>query len=84
MKQFVRALDTDGKFFYHIVLVFLALSFEKIKTCVHDGPQIRALICDQDLVRKINDKKKGAWFSFMAVMENFLDNKKANNYEKPL
>ena len=28
----------------------------------------------------MNDKERGAWFSFAVAMENFLDNKKANNY----
>ena len=31
-------------------------------------------------VRKMN-KEKGAWLSFVTVIENFLGNKKANNYE---
>ena len=32
-------------------------------------------------IRKINNKEKRAWFSFVVVMENFLGNKKTNNYE---
>ena len=45
-----------------------------------DRPQIRALVRDQDFVRK-KDKERGAWFSFVAVTENFLGNKKVNNHE---
>ena len=63
------------------VSVLPTLSFEKIKAGVFDGPQFRALVRNQDLVRKINDEEKRAWFSFVVVMENFLSNKKANNYE---
>ncbi|KAK4327299.1 hypothetical protein Pmani_002240 [Petrolisthes manimaculis] len=81
MKQFVRALNTDGECFQHIVSALPALSFEKLKAGVFDGPQIRALVRDQDFVRKMDDKEKGAWLSFVAVMENFLGNKKADNYE---
>ena len=81
MKQFIRALNNDGECFQHTVSVLPALSFEKIKVGVFDGPHIRALVRDQDFVRKMNDKERGAWFSFVAVMENFLCNKKANNYE---
>ena len=62
------------------VSVFSALSFKKIKAGVFDGPEFCALVRNQDLVRKMNDKEKGAWFSLVAVMENFLSNKKANNY----
>ena len=81
MKQFVRALNTDGECFQHIVSALPASSFEKIKAGVFDGPQIRALVRDQDFVRKMDDKERGAWLSFVAVMENFLGNKKADNYE---
>ena len=49
MKQFVGALNTNGEFFWLIVSVLLALSFEKIKAGVRDRPQIRALVCDQDV-----------------------------------
>ena len=81
MKQFVKALSTDGECFQHIVSAFPALSFEKIKAGVFDGPQIRALVRDEEFVRKMNDKEKTAWLSFVAVIQNFLGNKKADNYE---
>ena len=42
--------------------------------------QIHALVLDQDFVRKMNDKERWAEFSFVAVIENFLGNKKSNNY----
>ena len=81
MKQFVKALDTDGECFHHIFSVFPGLSFEKIKAGVFDRPQIRALVRYQEFARKMNDKERTAWPSFMAVMANFLGNKKADNYE---
>ena len=80
MKQFVEALDTDGECFQHIVSAFPALSFEKIKAGVFDGPQIRALVRDE-FAWKMNDKEKAAWLSFMAVMQNFLGYKNIDNYE---
>ena len=46
-----------------------------------NGPQIRALVSDQEFARKMNDKERTAWLSFVAVMANFLGNKKADNYE---
>lgn len=81
MKQFVKAFSTDGECFQHVVSAFPALSFEKIKAGVFDGPQIRALVRDEEFVRKMNDKEKAAWLSFMAFIQNFLGNKKADNYE---
>ncbi|XP_076367169.1 uncharacterized protein LOC143255416 [Tachypleus tridentatus] len=81
MKQFMKALNTDGECFQHIFSVLPGLSFEKIKAGVFDGPQIRALVRDQEFARKMNDKERTAWLSFVAVMANFLGNKKADNYE---
>ena len=81
MKQFVKALNTDGECFQHIFSVLPGLSFEKIKAGVFNGPQIRALVRDQEFARKMNDKERTAWLSYVAVMANFLGNKKAGNYE---
>ena len=81
MKQFVKVLDTDGECFQHIYSVLPGLSFNKIKAGVLDGPQIRALVRDQEFDRKMNDKDRTAWLSFVAVMAGFLGNKKADNYE---
>ena len=81
MKQFVKALNTDGECFQHIFSVLPGLSFEKIKAGVFNGPQIHALVRDQEFARKMNDKERTAWLSFLAVMANFLGNKKADNYE---
>ena len=81
MKQFVNALNTDGESFQHVFSVLPGLSFEKIKASVFNGSQIRALVHDQEFARKMNDKERTAWLSFVAVMTNFLSNKKADNYE---
>ena len=81
MKQFAKALNTDGECFQHIFSVLPGLSFEKIKAGVFNGPQIRALVRDQEFARKMNDKERTAWLSYVAVMANFLGNKKAGNYE---
>ena len=54
--------------------------FDKIKAGVFDGTQIRTLVRDEEFVNKINDKERAAWLSFVAVTQNFLGNKKADNY----
>ena len=56
--------------------VLPGLPFEKIKAGVFNEPQT-----DQEFTRKMNDKERTAWFSFVAVMANFFGNKKADNYE---
>lgn len=81
MKQFVKALNIENECFQYIVSSFPALSYEKIKAGVFDGPQIRALVRDQEFVTKMNEKEKSAWLSFKTVIQNFLGNKKADNYE---
>ena len=79
--MFVKTLNTDGECFQHIFPVLPGLSFEKIESGVFNEPQIRALVRDQEFVRKMNDKGRTAWLSFVAVLANFLGNKKADNYE---
>ena len=81
MKQFVKALNTENECFQHIVSVLPALSYEKIKAGVFDGPQIRLLVRDEKFIEKMNDKERNAWMSFVAVMQNFLGNKKSSGYE---
>ena len=83
MKQFVKALDTDGECFQHIFSVFPGLSFEKIKAGVFDRPQIRALVRYQEFARKMNDKERTVWPSFMAVWQTFSVIKKLTTM-KPL
>ena len=72
----MKALDSGGECFQPIVSAFPKLLFDKIKAGVFDGPQI----CDEEFVNKINDKERAAWLSFVAVTQNFLGNKKADNY----
>ncbi|XP_025156226.1 uncharacterized protein LOC112588983 [Harpegnathos saltator] len=50
MKQFVKALDTDGKSFTYIGRKFPSISDAKLKEGVFDGPQIRTLFKDTNFV----------------------------------
>ena len=81
IKQFVKALNTDGEYFQHIFSVLSGLSFKKIKAGVFNGSQISPLVHDQEFARKMNDKERTAWLSFVVVMTNFLGNKKTDNYD---
>ena len=82
MKQFVKALETEGECFQHIITALPCLSFEKIRAGVFDGPQIRTLIRDDQFVAKMTALERAAWLSFVAVVQNFLGNNKAENYSE--
>ena len=81
MKQFVKALDRNGECFLHIASTLPALFFEMEKAGGFNGPQIRTLVSDKIFITQMKNKERTAWVSFAAVMENFLGNKKAANYE---
>ena len=81
MKQFLKAQETEGERFQHIITVLPGLSFE-IRVGVFDGPQIRTLIRDDQFVAKMVASERAAWLSFVAVVQNFLGNNKAENYSE--
>jgi len=82
MKQFVKALNKDGSCFLYICASYPGLSYEKLKAGVFDGPQIRTLIRDKEFVKSMNDIESAAWNSFVEVVQHFLGNHKASNYEQ--
>ena len=55
-------------------------SLEKLKAGIFDGPQIRKLVNDPDFSISISEIEKNAWDSFLWVIQNFLGNKKADDY----
>ena len=80
MKQFVKALDTDGTCFKYLCESFPALSYEKIKAGVFDGPQIRHLMKDNAFPNSMNETERQAWLSFVSAVKNFLGNTKSDDY----
>ncbi|GBM82424.1 hypothetical protein AVEN_125858-1 [Araneus ventricosus] len=80
MKLFVKALDKDGSYFAYIGKKMPRLSAEKIKAGIFDSPQIRHLIKDFAFVKSMNESERKACTSFCAVVESFLDKRKAENY----
>ena len=80
MKHFVKALDTDGYCLKYLCESFPALSFEKIKAGVFDGPQIRQLMKDNAFPNSLNETERRAWFSFASVVENLLGITKSDDY----
>jgi len=80
MKQFVKALDKNGKCFQYLQTKFPKLSEAKIKEGVFDGPQIRKMFKDSDFTNHMNKLEKAAWLSFRSVVRNFLGNRKSPEY----
>lgn len=80
MKQFVKALPTEGDCFKYLVSKFPSLSFEKIKAGVFDGPQIRQLLADEHFVVIMSEIETNAWLAFKNIVKDFLGNTRALNY----
>lgn len=82
IKQFVKALDKEGDCFNYICRKFPKLSMEKLKSGIFNGPQIRQLMKDTDFIKVMTVSENKAWKSFVLVVENFLGNHEAPNYEE--
>ena len=83
MKQFVEALNRESDCFIYLCDTFPALSTEKLRAGIFNGPQIRRLMKDSSaFVSTMTALEKDAWLSFSAVVENFLGNFKASNYKE--
>lgn len=82
MKQFVKALDKDGKCFKYLTVKMHKLSDAKLEAGIFDGPQIRALFNDVSFTNHMTDIEKAAWISFRQVSQNFLGNNKSPDYKK--
>ena len=58
MKQFVRALDTNRPCFKYLCNKFPSLSYDKVKSGIFVGPQIRKLMLDSDFENVMCDLEK--------------------------
>jgi len=75
-------MNRDGQAFKYLKEKFPRLSEAKIKEGVFIGPQIRKLLKDEHFDQILRGFEKNAWKSFKLVVENFLGNKKADNYKE--
>ena len=82
IKQLVKALDKDGECFKCIFRSFPGLSIEKLKAGIFDGPDIRKLMQDENFILSMNPLEADTWRSFVGVVQNFLGNRRATNFEK--
>ena len=81
IKQLGKALDKDGQCFKYICRSFPGLSIEKRKAGIFDGPDIRKLMQDENFILSINPLEADAWRGFVGVVQNFLGNSRAPNFE---
>ena len=82
MKQFVKALDTNGDCFKYLVKRFPGLTDAKIKGEIFVGPQIRELMKITQFEDVMTNVEKNAWISFKEVVNGFLGNEKSSYYDK--
>ncbi|CAK8691493.1 unnamed protein product [Clavelina lepadiformis] len=82
MKQYVKSLDKHGACFGYICQKFPALSNEKLKAGIFDGPKIRQLMKDKKFIKTMNQDEKEGWVAFSQVVSNFLGNTKSPDYKE--
>lgn len=81
MKQYVKALDKNGKCFQYLQSKFPNLTHAKVKEGIFTGPDIRTIMKDDNFVTCMNSIEKSAWLSFKEVVQNFLGNNRDPNYK---
>ena len=82
MKNFVKALDREGRGFDFLHQKFQQKSTEKITAGIFDGPQIRELIKDTSFDDALNPAELSAWLPLKSVIANFLCNHRGSQYRK--
>lgn len=82
MKQFVKALDHNSEAFEYLKRFFPKLSEAKVKAGIFVGPQIKQIMSSDDFTEFLNAHEKQAWKSLKGVVDGFLGNHRADNYEE--
>lgn len=82
MKQFVKALNPNSEAFEYLKGFFPKLSEAKVKAGIFVGPQIKQIMSSDDFTEFLNAHEKQAWESLKAVVNGFLGNNRADNYEE--
>lgn len=80
MKNFVKALDTNGEAFKYLAQEFPQISEAKLKAGIFIGPQIKQLLKDSKFLTTMKTVERNAWEGFRNVVQNFLGNNKAVDY----
>ena len=78
----MKALDKDSECFKYICRSFPGLRIEKLKAGIVDGRDIRKLMQDENFILSMNPLEADAWRGFVGVVQNFLGNRRAANFEE--
>ncbi|KAJ8672278.1 hypothetical protein QAD02_003537 [Eretmocerus hayati] len=81
IKQFVKALDKEGRCFQYLPQKFSHIREATLKEGIFGGPQIRKLFGDQNFGKTMLKKEKNAWVAFKKVVQGFLGNETDENYK---
>uniref|UniRef100_UPI00358FB395 uncharacterized protein n=1 Tax=Myxine glutinosa TaxID=7769 RepID=UPI00358FB395 len=81
MKNFVKALNKEGRAFAFLNKKFPRVSEAKLKAGIFDGPQIRELMKDPKFDESMESNERNAWLSFKSIVTNFLGNHRSPEYE---
>ena len=57
------------------------MSIEKLKAGIFDRPNIRKLMQDENFILSMNPLEADVWRGFVGVVQNFLGNRRAANFE---
>ena len=82
MKQFVKALNQKSDAFNYLLEFFPKLSEAKIKSGIFVGPQIKKIFKLTEFSDKLSKTERTAWNCFKAVVQGFLGNYRAENYQQ--
>jgi hypothetical protein len=82
MKNFVKALNKEGRAFAFLNQKFPRISEAKLKAGIFDGPQIRELLKDPNFDESMDDSERKAWLSFKSIVSSFLGNHRSTDYER--
>jgi hypothetical protein len=73
MKNFVKALQKDGKAVAFLKKKFPRISEAKLLAGIFDGSQIRELMKDDSYDRSLTRKEKKAWMALSQSCKIFLE-----------
>ena len=82
MKNFVKALQKNGKAVIFLKKKFPRVSEAKILAGIFDGPQIRELMKDPNFDKSLTPKEKRAWTALKSIIQNFLGNHRSEDYQR--
>ena len=82
VKNVVKALDKTSVAFKQLCSTFPGLSEAKLKEGVFIGPQIKKMLGDKIFENSLSNTEKAAWNSLRLVIQDFLGNKKYENYKQ--